>query len=175
MFPKAHASAYVMMAFRIAYFKVHYPDAFYATYFSRNAGDFDANLINKGYKEIIKKKKELEEKGNKLSVKEKGILSNLELVLEAMARGIKFTIVDLYSSDTLMFKITEQGLLPPLISLEGLGNSAAASIAATREEGVFTSIEDLINRARISKTVIENMQQQGTLDGLPKSNQLSLF
>jgi len=175
MFPKAHASAYVMMAFRIAYFKVHYPEAFYATYFSRNAGDFDANLINKGYKEIINKKKELEEKGNKLSVKEKGILSNLELVLEAMARGIKFTIVDLYSSDTFMFKITDQGLLPPLISLEGLGNSAAASIAATREEGVFASIEDLINRTRISKTVIENMQQQGTLDGLPKSNQLSLF
>lgn len=175
MFPKAHAAAYVMMAFRIAYFKVHYPEAFYATYFTTKAGDFDAQLISQGYEHILKVKQKLEERGNDLTAKEKGVLTILEIVIEAMARGIKFTTVDLYRSDAYRFKITDDGLLPPLVSLEGLGNSAAASIAATREEGEFTSIEDLVNRTRISKTVVEIMQKHGTLEGLPEKNQLSLF
>lgn len=175
MFPKAHAAAYVMMAFRIAYFKVHYPEAFYATYFTTKAADFDAELICKGYEQLLNYKNELEEKGNELTAKEKNVMTILEIAIEAMARGIRFTKVDLYNSDATIFKITDKGLLPPLISLQGLGSSAAQNIAATREEGEFLSIEDLVNRSRISKTVLEIMQQHGTLDGLPEKNQLSLF
>ncbi|MFP4660967.1 MAG: PolC-type DNA polymerase III [Halanaerobiales bacterium] len=175
MFPKAHAAAYVMMAFRIAYFKVHYPEAFYATYFTIKAGDFDAQIIGQGYDHVIQIKTELEAKGNDLTAKEKNVLTILEIVIEAMVRGIKFANVDIYKSAVNIFKITEEGLLPPLISLQGLGESAAQSIAATREECGFTSIEDLVNRTRISKTVVEVMKEHGTLDGMPEKNQLSLF
>lgn len=175
MFPKAHAAAYVMMAYRIAYFKVHYPEAFYATYFTTKAADFDAEFICQGDDQLLGYKRELEEKGNDLTAKEKNVMILLEIAVEAVARGIKFTKVDLYNSDAAIFKITKEGLLPPLISLQGLGSSAAQNIAATREEGEFLSIEDLVNRTRISKTVVEIMQQHGTLHGLPEKNQLSLF
>lgn len=175
MFPKAHAAAYVMMAFRIAYFKVHYPEAFYTTYFTIKADDFDAHMISKGYEHIIDTKKELEQKGNDLTAKEKGILTVLEIVIEAIARGIEFTHVDLYESDAFKFKMSDKGLIPPLVSLQGLGSSAAEKIAATREEKEFTSIEEMVNRTRISKTVVEIMKEHGTLDGLPEKNQLSLF
>lgn len=175
MFPKAHAAAYVMMAFRIAYFKVHHPEAFYATYFTIKAADFDAQIICQGYEYVCNVKKDLEAKGNDLTAKEKSVLTILEIVIEAMVRGIKFTNVDLYKSDVTKFHITEDGLLPPLISLQGLGENAAQSIAATREENEFTSIEDLVNRTRISKTVVEVMKEHGTLKGMPEKNQLSLF
>ncbi|MFP4017402.1 MAG: PolC-type DNA polymerase III, partial [Halanaerobiales bacterium] len=175
MFPKAHAAAYVMMAFRIAYFKVHYPEAFYATYFTIKAADFDSQIIGRGYDHVVNVKTELEARGNDLTAKEKNVLTILEIVVEAMVRGIKFKSVDLYKSDVNIFRITEDGLLPPLISLQGLGESAAQSIAATREDCDFTSIEDLVNRTRISKTVVEVMKEHGTLDGMPEKNQLSLF
>ena len=110
-----------------------------------------------------------------MTAKERNVLTVLEVVLEAMARGIKFIRVDLYRSDIRKFQITEEGLLPPLISLEGLGESAAQNIAATREDYEFTSIEDLVNKARISKAVIEVMKEHGVLKGLPEKNQLSLF
>ncbi|AZO95545.1 PolC-type DNA polymerase III [Halocella sp. SP3-1] len=175
MFPKAHAAAYVMMAFRIAYFKVHYPEAFYTTYFTTKAADFDARLICQGPEHILHVKGELEKKGNDLTAKEKGTLTILEIVTEALARGIVFTTVDIYKSDLKKFIITDKGLLPPLISLDGLGISAAESIAVSREEGSFTSIEDLVNKTRISKTVVEVMKEHGTLAELPEKNQLSLF
>ncbi len=175
MFPKAHAAAYVMMAFRIAYFKVHYPQAFYATYFTIKANDFDATIICKGYDYVLSVKKELEMKGNDLTAKEKNVLTILEIAIEAMVRGIKFTNVNLYKSEVNIFTITDDGLLPPLISLQGLGESAAQSIAATREDCEYTSIEDLQNRTRISKTVVEVMKEHGTLNGMPEKNQLSLF
>ncbi|MFW6035758.1 MAG: PolC-type DNA polymerase III [Halothermotrichaceae bacterium] len=175
MFPKAHAAAYVMMAYRIAYFKVHYPQAFYATYFTTKASDFDAFLIGKGYEHILNKKSELEAKGSDMTAKEKGTLTIIQIALEAMARDINFIQVDLYNSDIKKFKVTEKGLLPPLISLEGLGSSAAQNIAATREDYEFSSIEDLVNKTSISKTVVEIMKKHGTLAGMPEKNQLSLF
>ncbi|ACL69537.1 PolC-type DNA polymerase III [Halothermothrix orenii] len=175
MFPKAHAAAYVMMAFRIAYFKVHYPEAFYTTYFTIKADDFDAHMINQGYDHIIEVKKNLEARGNDMTAKEKGILTVLEIVIEAMARGIEFLPVDLYKSDATKFKLTDKGLLPPLVSLQGLGSSAAEKIAVTRQEAPFSSVEDLVNRTRISKTVVEILEEHGSLDGLPERDQLSLF
>lgn len=175
MFPKAHAAAYVMMAFRIAYFKVHHPEAFYATYFTVKADDFDAKIICQGRDFVQAERQGLEAKGNDLTAKERNVLIILEVVLEAMARGIRFTRVDLYRSDIRRFQITEEGLLPPLISLEGLGESAAQNIAASREGYEFTSIEDLVNKTRISKAVVEVMKEHGVLKGLPEKNQLSLF
>ena len=175
MFPKAHAAAYVMMAFRIAYCKVHYPEAFYNTYFTIKADDFDAQIVLQGREFVEKKIQEIKMKGNDATAKDKNTLTVLEIVVEAMARGIKFTQVDVYRSKAKEFQITEDGLLPPFISLQGLGQSAAENLVTSRKEGEFTSIEDLSNRAGLSKTVIEVMKEHGSLEGWPETNQLSLF
>ncbi len=177
MFPKAHAAAYVMMAYRIAYFKVHYPVAFYATYFSIKASDFDAQMVARGLANVVKIKQEIEEKGNDASTKEKGILTVLEMVHEAMLRGIEFERVDLYKSDPVKFQIVEgtSKLIPPFVSLQGLGENAARNVAVCREDGEFISHEDLASRARLSKTVIEVLKEHGALEGMPEKNQFSLF
>ncbi|WP_018250156.1 PolC-type DNA polymerase III [Orenia marismortui] len=175
MFPKAHAAAYVMMAFRIAYFKVHYPQAFYNTYFTIKSDDFDSQIVLKGREFVEKTIQEIKAKGNDATAKDKNTLTVLEIVIEAMARGIEFTIVDIYKSKAREFQITEDGLLPPLISLQGLGQSAADNLVEARKDGEFTSIENLSNRAGLSKTVIEVMREHGCLEGLPETNQLSLF
>ena len=118
---------------------------------------------------------ELHKKGNEATQKEKNLLTILEIVNEAMLRGIKFLSVDLYKSDARKFQITPDGLLPPLAALQGLGENAARSIVAAREEGPFTSIEDLKTRARLTSAVIEVLQNHGCLVGLPESDQLTLF
>lgn len=175
MFPKAHAVAYVMMSFRIAYFKVHYPEAFYATYFTTKASDFDAQLILEGPARVREKIKEIESLGNDATAKEKNLLTVLEVVREMYARGFKFQNVDLYRSHSDEFIIGEDGILPPLKGLDGVGETAAKNIVKERELGRFISKEDLINRARVSRTVIEALTNHGCLDDLPDSNQISLF
>jgi len=175
MFPKAHAVAYVMMSFRIAYFKVHYPEAFYATYFTTKAEDFDADLVIKGKHAVDNKVKELNSLGNNMTAKEKNLLTVLEVVQEMFARGYSFEKVDLYKSDSDKFLIGEKGLIPPLKCLEGVGETAARNIAKERGRQKFISIEDLVNRTKISKTVIEALRDHGCLNDLPESNQISLF
>ena len=175
MFPKAHAAAYVMMSFRIAYFKVHYPEAFYATYFTMKAVDFDADLVTKGMDTVKDKLKELDDMGNDKTAKEKNLATVLEVVLEMYARGFKFKKVDLYNSHSDKFIIKEDGLIPPLKSLQGVGENAARSIAAERENGKFLSIEDILSRCKVTKTVIEALRNHGCLEGMSESNQLSLF
>ncbi|MDK2809297.1 MAG: polymerase subunit alpha, Gram-positive type [Petroclostridium sp.] len=175
MFPKAHAVAYVTMAFRIAYFKVHYPEAFYIAYFTVRADDFDAELMTHGVERVRNKIKELEAKGNEISTKEKNVLTILEVCNEMYSRGIKFLPIDLYKSDAVKFINTGNGILPPLNALQGVGTSAAKSIVEARQEGEFISIDDLRIRAKISKAVIEILQQHGCLKDLPESSQLSLF
>ncbi|MEG6568274.1 PolC-type DNA polymerase III [Thermoanaerobacterium thermosaccharolyticum] len=174
MFPKAHAVAYVIMAFRIAYFKVHYPEAFYATYFTVRADEFNLDIMN-SIEKIKENIRLIESKGNNATAKEKGLLTILEVGLEMYLRGLKFTDVDLYKSDAIKFLITKDGILPPLNSLEGIGKQAAKIIAEERKNGKFLSIEDLRNRTRISKTVIEILKQHRCLQDIPESNQLSLF
>ena len=175
MFPKAHAAAYVLMSFRIAYFKVHYPEAFYATYFTTKASDFDTELILQG-KEVVKEKiKELELLSNDKTAKEKNLLTVLEVVLEMYSRGLKFENVDLYQSDSDKFLLGKGGIIPPLKSLQGMGETAARNIVCEREKGIFISVEDLMNRAKVSKAVIESLKSQGCLEDIPESNQLSLF
>ncbi len=175
MFPKAHAAAYVMMSFRIAYFKVYYPEAFYATYFTIKANDFDSDLVIKGKEAVKNKIQELEKLGNDMTAKEKNLLTVLEVVLEMYARGYKIQNVDLYKSDSDRFLIDENGILPPLKSLEGLGENVARKIVEERNISKFISIEDLVNRGKVSKPVLEVLTNHGCLSDLPLSNQISLF
>ncbi len=175
MFPKAHAAAYVMMAFRIAWFKVYYPEAFYVTYFTVRADEFDANMMCHGQAKVRNCIRELEQKGNNMTQKEKNVLTILEVANEMYARGISFLPIDIYQSDATKFQITPNGIRPPLNALQGLGIAAAQNIVEARSHGEFLSIDDLRTRAKISKTVIEILQQNGCLDGWPESNQISLF
>ena len=175
MFPKAHAAAYVMMSFRIAYFKVYYPEAFYSTYFTIKASDFDSDVVIKGKDFIRAKIKEIESLGYDATAKERNILTVLEVALEMYSRGYKIQNVDLYKSDSDKFIIHEDGILPPLKSLEGLGENVARKIVEEREILEFISREDLINRAKVSKPAIEVLNNHGCLNDLPESNQISLF
>ena len=176
MFPKAHAVAYVMMSFRLAYYKVHYPEAFYATYFTMKAEDFDADLIVKGLDVIRNKMEEITSMGNDATAKEKNMLTVLEVAYEMYARGIEILPVDIYESDAKEFKVVgENKILPPMIALQGVGENAAIHIQKERENGEFISKEDLRKRTKISKTVIETLTNHGSLANMSDKNQLSLF
>ncbi|UOF91125.1 PolC-type DNA polymerase III [Fodinisporobacter ferrooxydans] len=177
MFPKAHATAYVLMAVRIAYFKVHYPLEFYATYFSVRADDFDLDIMSKGYAAILAKIEEIEAKGFQAAPKEKALHTVLEMALEMTARGFQFLPLDLYKSDAIRFQVVKEqnGLLPPFGALAGVGESAAKGIAEAAKQGEFLSVQDLQERSRASKTVIELLETHGCLKGLPETNQLTLF
>lgn len=175
LFPKAHATAYVMMAFRIAYFKVHYPLAFYAAYFTVRATEFDAAITKGGAQSIKAVLTQLEQKGNALTAKERNLLTILEVAYEMTLRGFAFKPVDLYQSEAVQFTIQPDGLLPPLAALAGLGENAARSIVAARRERPFTSVQDLRSRGRLSKTVLDILAAQGCLDKLPDTDQTALF
>jgi DNA polymerase-3 subunit alpha (Gram-positive type) len=175
MFPKAHAAAYVIMAFRIAWFKVYYPEAFYAAYFTVRADDFDAALILKGPEFVRDTIREMEERANDLTAKEKNVQTILEVALEMYMRGIRFVPINLYESHSHRFLITDEGIRPPLNALQGVGINAAKSIVEARTQGEFISIEDLRERAKVTKTVIEALQQEGVLKNLPETSQISLF
>ncbi len=176
MFPKAHAAAYVMMAFRIAWFKVYYPEAFYATYFSVRADSFDANIVSKGLDTIKRTIEEIERKGNTATNKDKDLQTVLEVAQEMYVRGIRCLPVDLYQSESTRFIITKEGILPPFTALQGLGAAAARNIVEARNQGEeFISIEDLKMKSGISKAVIEILENHGCLVGLDQSSQMSLF
>ena len=176
MFPKGHAVAYCMMAVRVAYYKVYYPLAYYATYFTvRGADDFDADLICKGESAVHAKLQELYALGNSATVKDKGLITVLELAFEMYKRGFEMIKVDLYESDATKFQIVGNALRPPLSSLQGVGVNAAKAIAEARKDGEFISKEDLRIRSKVSKTVIETLSTHGCLKGMSETNQLSLF
>ncbi|WP_034438701.1 PolC-type DNA polymerase III [Clostridium ihumii] len=175
MFPKGHAAAYVMMAVRIAYYKVYYPKAYYATYFTVRADDFDGDIVIKGEDAIKVKMDEISELGNKVGPKEKGLLTILELSYEMYKRGIKFLPVDLYKSHATKFLIEGESIRIPLSGLQGVGVNAAKSIMEARKNGEFISKQDMKDRSSVSKTVIEALSNHGALGDLPETNQLSLF
>ena len=177
MFPKAHAVAYVMMAFRVAWFKVHYPEAYYAAYFTVRADDFDTSTMAMGEERA---RAELEFINNRkkegiATPKEDNLVPILELCIEMYCRGYKFTKVDLYKSHATKFEITPDGLLPPLNALPGLGENAAKAIMKERESGEFKNIEDLRLRTGATKSVLEILEQNGCFDGMSQSNQVSIF
>jgi len=175
MFPKAHAVAYVMMSFRIAYFKVHHPLAFYATYFTTKVDDFDAQIICQGKDVIREKMKNLEAMEFGMSKKEGDLYTLLEVSNEMYSRDIKLRKVDLYESDAGKFRVVDGELLPPLCSLQGVGINAARNIAEEAKKGEFLSMQDIRMRAKATKTVIEAMKEHGCLGDMPETNQLSLF
>ncbi|OPL08379.1 MAG: hypothetical protein AVO33_10500 [delta proteobacterium ML8_F1] len=174
MFPKAHAVAYVMMSFRIAYYKVHHPLAFYATYFSSRIADFDASLIAMGKNTVHSRLLEIDKDPNP-SKKDQDLRSLLEVVLEMFARGLNFSKIDLYRSHPSEFVIEGGRLLPPLRGIAGLGESVAQAIAAERLKGEFLSVEDFRTRSKASKTVVEALENHGALNDLPKTNQLQFM
>ena len=177
MFPKAHATAYVMSAFRIAYYKVHYPIYYYASWFSTKATDFDIEVMIKGYDAIKARINEIINKGYDASNKENGILECLKLALEMTARGLKFGNIDLKKSNSMTFGIDEDNktLIPPFRAIDGLGDVVAKTIVEEREKGEFLSIDDLQKRGKVSSTLIEKMRMMGILDNMDESSQLSLF
>ena len=176
MFPKAHAAAYVMMAFRIAYFKINYPKAYYAAYFTvRACDDFDYSCMCKGIDVAKAAIREIHAKGMEATAKDKTKLTVLELVVEFYARGFRFAPIDLYQSDARKFIVTEDGLLPPFNSLQGLGTNAAQSIVDGRAAGEFHTIEELKERTSLGRSLIDLLKENGILQGMPETNQLTLF
>ena len=176
MFPKAHAAAYVMMAFRIAWFKVHIPKAYYAAYFSIRAKAFDAEFMIFGKEKVKEKMKEISLQGNDAAPKDKDMYDDLEIVLEMYERGFKFLPIDLYKSDATKFKVEEDGLRPPINSISGMGNVAAESIYnAVREDTPISSIDNLKKRAKIGNSATDLLRKFGCLNDLSESDQVSFF
>lgn len=175
MFPKAHAVAYVMMAFRIAYFKIYYPLAFYAASFTVRTDDFDADIICKGLEEINRQLHQIRSMGNEATEKDKKFVIILELALEMYVRGYECSRISLEKSDATQFVVENGKLIPPFAALQGLGQSVAESIVQAREKSPFTSIEDLANRGKVGKSLMDTLQNHGVLQGLPESDQLKLF
>ncbi len=175
MFPKAHAVAYVTMAFRIAWFKVHMPLAYYATFFSIRADEFDSEIMIFGKSKVKEKMADIKRLGNDASAKDKNMYSILELVLEMYERGLNFLPIDLYKSDAIKFKVEDGSIRPPLNSIAGMGQIAAQGIQAARENGEFISKQDIKKRAKVGDSTIALLEKFGCLEGMSETNQMSLF
>ena len=174
MFPKGHAVAYVTMALRVAWFKVHHPLAYYCAYFTVRGDGFDATTMILSPDAARKKINEIRTM-DKPTARDKDTATCLELVLEMNLRGIKFLPVDLYKSDVRRFLIEDGNIRCPFISLPGLGESVAVTIAEAREEGQFLSVEDLKKRGKAGSAVVDMLRAHGALDGLTETNQISMF
>jgi DNA polymerase-3 subunit alpha (Gram-positive type) len=179
MFPKAHATAYCFTAVRMAWFKVHHPRAFYAAWLTLNAESFEAPAVAKGRQEVLTRIRALKaaRMAGTATAKDEGVLNCLTVTYESLLRGVRFLPVDLYQSHPFRFmpgKAAEE-LLPPLVSVGGLGSTAASHVVAERQAAPFKSAEDLASRAGLNKTVMERLAASGTLDVLPKTNQITLF
>ena len=184
MFPKAHAVAYVMMAIRIAWFKVHKPQYYYCMFFSIRCDAYDIETMIKGEQSIRKKMQEIDMKlrDNNLkkdvTKKDKDIYSTLELALEMVLRGYSFTNIDLMRSTSKEFIVdptNTKRLIPPFTSIDGLGESVADTVVEARKNGAFLSKEDLQRRTSLSGTLVKKLESMGVLEGLQEENQMSLF
>ena len=175
MFPKAHAVAYVMMACRVAWFKVHKPLYYYAAYLSVRCHDFDIETMIKGYDAIKARIVEIQNKGFDKTNKEEDLLDVLYTTLELTARGFKIGEIDLYKSDAVNFVIEGNTLIPPFRTIDGLGNVVARKIVEEREKINFISIEDFQKRSKASQTIIDKMRVMGVFKDMPETNQLTLF
>jgi len=176
MFPKAHAAAYVISAFRIAWYKVHMPAYYYASWFSTKATDFNIEAMIKGYDSIKEVLIEIENKGFDATNKEAGVAECLKLALEATARGIKISNIDLYKSKGTLFDVEDdKTIIPPFSSIDGLGDVVAKNIEAEAKKHPFISIEDFQTRCKVSSTLIEKMKNMGIFENMPETSQLTLF
>ena len=177
LFPKAHAVAYVMMAFRIAWFKVYHPLAFYAAYFYRRSqkGGFDAVLMTRGRDAVVANIEAIENNEN-ATAKDEDLLTTLEVAYEYYLRGFEFAPLDLYESHATKFLIKDGKLLPPFVSISGLGESAAWDLMEGRKDKQFLSIEEVAAACpKVSKTHIQMLKEAGAFGDLPETSQVSLF
>ena len=182
LFPRGHATAYVMMAVRVAYFKLYYPLEFYAVFFSIRSDDWDIAAMIQGEDAVKHGITELRmrqnDRDNPLKPKEVNILKTLQIALEMLERGYKFANIDLYRSDSKMFVVDHENkcLIPPFSVIDGLGVNAAQSVVEARSDGKkFLSKEDLIRRTKLNNTNVADLDKLGVLDGLGETNQMSLF
>ena len=175
MFPKAHAAAYVMMAYRIAYCKINYPLAYYAAYFGIRADAFSYELMCQGKEQLNFYIRDYEKRKDSLSKKEQDTLKDMRIVQEMYARGFTFVPIDIYRAKATRFQIVDGKLMPPLSSIEGMGDKAAEAVEAASGQGPYLSRDDFRQRTKVSKTVIDLMNDLGLFGDLPESNQLSLF
>ncbi len=175
MFPKAHAAAYVMMAWRIAYCKINYPQAYYASYFSIRASAFSYEIMCQGQKHLEDVMKDYKSRSDSLSKKEQDTMKDMKIVQEMYARGFEFEPIDIFRAHSRNFQIFDGKIMPSLSSIDGLGEKAADAIVEAAKDGPFLSKDDFRMRTKASKTIIDLMSELGILGDLPESNQISLF
>jgi DNA polymerase-3 subunit alpha (Gram-positive type) len=175
MFPKAHAAAYVMMAWRIAYYKVNYPLAYYAAYFSIRASAFSYEIMCQGQQHLLDMVADYNKRKDSLSKKEQDTVKDMKIVQEMYARGFDFLPIDVYRSHSRLFQIVDGKLLPPFNSIDGLGDSAAEGIMEAGKDGPYLSKDDFRTRTKASKTITDKMAELNLLGDIPESNQISLF
>jgi DNA polymerase-3 subunit alpha (Gram-positive type) len=178
MFPKAHAAAYVMSAIRLGWYKVHIPIAFYCAMFTVAPGGFDAEIVMGGRSKVQATIKDIEQRTKEkkeVTPKEQASIPTLQLINEAMARGIKFLPINIIKSESSAFVPENGAIRMPFSALAGLGENAAANIVAARNEEPFFSVEDLQIRAKLTKSVIEVLRNNKVLEGLDETDQLSFF
>lgn len=175
MFPKAHAAAYMISALRLGWYKVHKPVEYYAAYFTVRGEDFDGATVVKGREAVRAKMREIQQKGKEATAKEEAAYTTFQIVNEMLARGIGVLPIDLYKSDARKYLVEEGKVRLPFASISGVGESAAQSLAAAREGGPYISVDDLRVRSKVSKAVIDSLQEAGALNGLPESSQMTLF
>jgi DNA polymerase-3 subunit alpha (Gram-positive type) len=175
MFPKAHAAAYIMMAMRVAWFKVHRPLAYYAAYFSIRATSFNYELMCLGKERLEHYMNDYNKRSDSLTDKEKSTLEDMKIVQEMYARGFHFVPIDIYRSQATRFQIVGESLMPSFSSIDGLGNVAAEMIEAEAQKGKFLSREDFKNRCKVSSTTVDTMAELGLLGDMPHTNQISLL
>lgn len=175
MFPKAHAAAYVMMAYRIAYCKINYPLAYYGAYFGIRADAFSYEIMCQGKEVLQKYIDDYNKRSNSLSKKEQDTMKDMHIVQEMYARGYEFMPIDIYRAKATKFQIIDGKLMPPFVSIDGMGEKAAEAVEEAAKDGPYLSRDDFRQRTKASKTVIDYMAELGLLGDLPESNQLSLF
>ncbi|MEY8430541.1 PolC-type DNA polymerase III [Lachnospiraceae bacterium 48-42] len=175
MFPKAHAAAYVMMAYRIAYCKIHFPLAYYASYFGIRADAFSYEIMCQGKESLQQRIDDYNRRSDSLSKKEQDTMKDMRIVQEMYARGFEFLPIDIYRAKASKFCIIDGKLMPPFTSIDGMGEKAAEAVEEAAKDGPYLSKDDFRQRTKASQTVIDSMSELGLLGDLPESNQLSLF
>ena len=175
MFPRAHAVAYTMMSFRMAWYKVYYPQEFYATYFTTKVANFDAETILKGKDAILVKMEEIDAKGTNATPKEKDDYTIYEVAYEMYARGYEFTPARLGKSLATKFSVDNGKVLLPFVAIEGVGENAAKAFQSEYEIKEFDTVEEAVKRAKLNRTAVEGLRNHGVFEGLAETDQLSMF
>jgi DNA polymerase-3 subunit alpha (Gram-positive type) len=175
MFPKAHAAAYVMMGWRIAYCKINYPLAYYCAFFSIRASAFSYEIMCQGREILERTMADYKKRSDSLTNKEQDAMRDMRIVQEMYARGFEFAKLDIFTAHSRNFQIVEGKVMPSLNSIDGLGEKAADAIMEAAKDGPFLSKDDFRSRTKVSKTIVDLMADLGLLGDIPESNQISLF